>query len=98
MAQGVHADILLKADYNPNNWPIACIIETFLDKHGIARAIKLRLGGAVGAKQHELARSITKIVLLVESNSLTESDDNTGKLPGNFGGTRRNDDVTGLLK
>ena len=62
------------------------------------RAIKLRLGGAVGAKQHELALSITKIVLLVESNSLTESDDNTGKLPGNFGGTRRNDDVTGLLK
>ena len=41
--------VLLKADYNRNNWPIVRIIGTFPDKHGIVRTIKLRLGDAVGA-------------------------------------------------
>ena len=80
--------VLLKADYNQNNWSIACIIETFPNKHGIVRTIKLRLGDAVGAEQHKLVQPIMKIVLLVESDSPTESDKNIAKLPGNFGGAR----------
>ena len=80
--------VLLKADYNRNNWSIAHIIETFPDKHGIVRTIKLRLGDAVGAEQHELVRPITKIVLLVESDSPTESDENIAEFPGIFGRAR----------
>ena len=68
--------VLLKADYNRNNWPFARIIETFPDKHGIMRTIKLRLGDAVGAEQRELVQPITKIVLLVEGDSPTESKKN----------------------
>ena len=99
MAQGVHSDItrtkimwkktktFRKANYNRNNWPIVCIIETFPNKHRLLRTIKLRLGDAVGEEQHELVRPITKIVLLVERIP-TESDENTAKLPANFGGAR----------
>ena len=61
--------VLLKADYNQNNWPMARIIETFLDKHRFVRTIKLRLGDAVATEQRELDQPITKIVLLVESDS-----------------------------
>ena len=77
-----------EADYNQNNWLFVRIIETFLDKHKIVQTIKLKLGDAVGAEQRELVGSITKIELLVESNSLTESNENIAKLPGNFGGAR----------
>ena len=52
------------------------------------RTIKLRLGDAVGAEQHELVQPLTKIVLLVESSFPTEGDENIAKLPGNFGGAR----------
>ena len=52
------------------------------------QTIKLKLGDAVGAEQRELVWPITKIVLLVESNSPTESNENIAKLPGNFGGAR----------
>ena len=41
-----------------------------------------------------MVRPITKIVLLVVSNSPTESDKNIAKLPGNFGGARSYDDIT----
>ena len=68
--------VLVKADYNRNNWPSARIIEIFPDKHGITRTIKLRLGDSVGAEQRELVQPITKIVLLVEGASATESDEN----------------------
>ena len=89
----------MKADYNWNNWPVAPIIKTFPDKHGIVQTIKLRLGDAVGAEQHELVQPITKIVLLVESNFPTEGDENIAKLPGNFEGARWNNDIiTELLK
>ena len=76
--------VFLKADYNWNNWPISDITETFSDKHGIVQTIKLKLGDAVGAEQRQLVRPITKIVLLVESDSLMKSDENIAKLPGNF--------------
>ena len=52
------------------------------------QTIKLRLGDAVGTEQCELVQPIAKIVLLVESDSLIESNENTAKLPGNFGGAR----------
>ena len=52
------------------------------------RTIKLRLGDAVGAEQRELVRPIMKIVLLVESDSPMESNENIAELPGNFGGAR----------
>ena len=93
-------DIALpKAGYNWNNWSIVRIIETFPDKHGIVWTIKLILGDAVGAEQRELVRPITKIVLLVEGNSPTESHENTAKFPGNFGEARWNDNIIiGLLK
>ena len=52
------------------------------------RTIKLKLGDALGAEQCELVRPITKIVLLVEGDSPTESDENIAKFPGNFGGDR----------
>ena len=91
--------VLLEAVYNRNNWPIARIIETIPDKHEIVRTIELRLGDAAGAEQRELVRPITKIVLLVKSDSPTKSDENIAKLPGSFGGDRWNDDIiTGLLK
>ena len=80
--------VLLEAVYNRNNWPIARIIETIPDKHEIVRTIELRLGDAAGAEQRELVRPITKIVLLVKSDSPTKSDENIAKLPGNFGGDR----------
>ena len=48
----------------------------------------MKLGDAVGAEQRQLARPITKIVSLVESDSLTKSDENIAKLPGNFDGAR----------
>ena len=50
------------------------------------QTIKLRLGDAAGAEQCEFVRPITKILLLVESDSPTESDENIAKLSGNFGG------------
>ena len=91
--------VLLKADYNRNNRPIARILETFPDKHSKLNLIKLRLGDAVGAEQRESRCRITKIVLLVESDSPTESDENIAKCSGNFGGARWNDDmITGVLK
>ena len=80
--------VLLEAVYNRNNWPIARIIETIPDKHEIVRTIELRFGDAAGAEQRELVRPITKIVLLVKSDSPTKSDENIAKLPGNFGGDR----------
>ena len=80
--------ILLKADYNQNKWRIGRIIEAFSNKHGNVRTIKLRLGDAVGAEQRELVRPIMKIVLVVESDSPMESNENIAELPGNFGGAR----------
>ena len=66
-------DVLLKAGSNENYWPIAHTIETFPNKLGIVRTIKWRLMDVVGADQRELVRPITKILLLVESNSPTDS-------------------------
>ena len=48
--------VLLKGDYNLNNWPSARMVETFPANHGIVQTIKLRLGDAVGAEQRELVR------------------------------------------
>ena len=100
MAEGVHSGIkrtkscrrkrtnfqkghllLLKAVSSRNNWPIARITETYPNKHW-------RLGDVVSADQRELARPITKIVLLVESDSLTKNVDNIAKVPGYIGGAR----------
>ena len=78
MAQGVHSDIIrtkieqkerkgdvapLKSNSNRKPWPIAHIIKTFADKHGIVQTIKLRLGDAAGADESEWVWLRTKILL-----------------------------------
>ena len=67
-------DVLLRANSNRNHWSIARMIETFADKHGIVRTIKLGLGNAVRADQRKLVLSITKFKLLLESDSLMEKE------------------------
>ena len=64
--------VLLKAENHRNHWPIARIIETFEDKHGVVRIVRLKLGSENNA-QRELVRPIAKIVLLVEGDSPMES-------------------------
>ena len=64
--------ILLKSETHRNHWPVARIIETFEEKHGVVRTVRLKLGSENNA-QRELVRPIAKIVLLVEGDSLTES-------------------------
>ena len=64
--------VLLKAETYWNHWPIARIIETFEDEHGVERTVKLKLGSK-NNPQRELAWPIAKIVLLVEGDSRTES-------------------------
>ena len=34
----------LKAETHRNHWPVARIIETFEDKHGVVRTVELKLG------------------------------------------------------
>ena len=64
--------VLLKAETHRSHWLIARIIETFEDKYGAVRAVRLKLGSENNA-QRELVWLIAKIVLLVEGDSLTES-------------------------
>ena len=49
--------VLLKNESNRNHWPIACIIETFADKHGVVRTVPLRLGNMI-EDQSKLVRPI----------------------------------------
>ena len=82
--------ILLKTDSNRNHWPITRIIKTFPDKDGIVWTIKLRLGDVVGADQGKLVWPLTKSLLLVESDSPTESKEcwEHWKITGNFWGNQ----------
>ena len=67
--------VFLKPESSWNDWPTVRIIETFSDKYGILWTIKLRRGDAVGLDQRELVRPIMKTLLLVESDSPTESEE-----------------------
>ena len=64
--------VLLKDKTHQNHCPVACIIETFADKHGVVEIVRLKFGSENSA-QRELVRTIAKIVLLVEGDSPTES-------------------------
>ena len=64
--------VLLKAETHRNHWPVACIIETSKDKHGVVQTVKLKPGSENNA-QRELVQPTTKILLLVEGDSPTES-------------------------
>ena len=64
--------VLLKAKTHRNHWPVARMIETFEDEHGVVQTVRLKLGSENNA-QRELVRAIAKIVLLVEGDSPTES-------------------------
>ena len=64
--------VLLKAENHWNHWPIAHIIETFEDKHGVVWTVRLKLWSENNT-QWKLVQPMAKIVLLVEGNSLTES-------------------------
>ena len=66
--------ILLKSDSNNRNeWPIARVTETFADSNGIIRTVRARIGDTTGDKR-EFVRPIAKIVLLLENDSPTESE------------------------
>ena len=66
--------ILLKSDSNNRNeWPIARVTETFADSNGIIRTVRARIGDTTG-DQREFVRPIAKIVLLLENDSPTESE------------------------
>ena len=62
---------MLKAKTHRNYWPIACIIKTFEDKHGVVRIVRLNFESENNA-QRELVRLIAKIVLSFEGDSPTE--------------------------
>ena len=64
--------VLLKAETHRNHWHVVHIIETFEDKHGVVQTVRLKLGSENNA-QRELVRPITKILLLAEGDSSTES-------------------------
>ena len=66
--------ILLKSDSNNRNeWSIARVTETFADSNGIIRTVRARIGDTTG-DQREFVRPIAKIVLLLENDSPTESE------------------------
>ena len=54
------------------HWSVAPKIETFDNKHGVVRTVRLKLGSENNT-QRELVQPIAKIVLLVEGDSPTES-------------------------
>ena len=60
--------ILLKAEVHRNHWPVACINETFADKHSVVRPVRLKIGSESNA-QRELVRPITK----TESHGLNQT-------------------------
>ena len=64
--------VLLKAKTHRNHWPVARIIQTFADKHGVVQTVRLKLGSQKNT-QRELVRPIAKTVLLVEDDYSTES-------------------------
>ena len=67
--------IMLKAQCHRNHWPVAYIIEAFADKQ-INMVLFEKSDWNLEVKknaQRELIRPITKIVLLVEHDSPTES-------------------------
>ena len=77
--------VLLKSKSNGNHWPVARIIETFADKHGVMRKVRLKLG-IENNVQRKLLRPIAKIVLLVlvpDGEPRTKS-----KLSPNFEGSQ----------
>ena len=65
-------DIVLLKDnfHHRNHWPMARIVETFADENGDIRSVKLKLGNNGECTYFE--RPISKIVLLLESNTCVE--------------------------
>ena len=64
--------VLLKYETHPNHWPVASMIEIFLDKHGVVQTDSLNLESENNA-QRQLVRPIANIVFLVEDDYTTES-------------------------
>ena len=62
---------LLKARTHRNHWPVACIIETFVDKHGVVRTVRLKLGSENNTQQ-KLVWPLAKTVLLAEDEFPTK--------------------------
>ena len=61
--------VIIKADTERIKRPIARVIESYEDRHGVVRTVKLKVGNDNG--KQELVRPIAKIVLLLEDDSLT---------------------------
>ena len=67
---------LLKDDsHHRNHWPIACILEICVDKHGDVRNVKLKLDSQSNCENALLERPISKIVLIMESHDTKENID-----------------------
>ena len=68
--------VLLKDDsHHLSHWPIACILEICVDKHGDVRNVKLKLGSQSNCGNALLERPISKIVLIMESHDTKQNID-----------------------
>ena len=62
--------VLLKDDFHHrNHWPMACIMETFSDKNGNVRNMRLKVGTKINATNMLLEQPIVKLVLILESSN-----------------------------
>ena len=62
--------VLLKDDFHHrNHWPVACIMETFSDKNGNVRNMRLKVGTKINATNMLLEQPIVKLVLILESSN-----------------------------
>ena len=62
--------VLLREDSIRNKWPMARIVETERDSTEVVRCVKLELGNASLDSQKVLRPPISKIVLLIENESV----------------------------
>ena len=71
--------LLKEANVERNRWPMGKIIETYPDKDGFVRSVKLKLGTSskVDTLVRYLVRPVNQLVLLVEYEN--EIDRNVGR-------------------
>ena len=67
--------LLLREDSIRNKWPMARVVETEPDSNGVVRSVKLKLVDASLDSHKKLRRPISKIVLLVEDESVQFPDE-----------------------
>ena len=46
--------VLLKAETHRNHWPVARMIETFADTHGVVQTVRLKLGIENNAQREQV--------------------------------------------